>query len=468
MIVKLIKMIYICIFISDRQFKIEIQQHGSVLIIYFIICSAAVIVWALLSVCTCCMFSYENTVTKHRNEMFLTSIIIKSACRFQYRSSLKLIRHANIKFCTETGANRTPESVDTVTVTPATHHTILSDEIVRTLTAGDENLVKRLKLIEFEYEVSKQDGMRAPSGLSLEQWKELLQLPSLSKRRKYLTFLFKLEMIKMNKKQKKVEDKMRKEAERASEKEEEKESDRPEHIQYGLGKNTIFLKIYDTKIDQYHNSKMLTASIFDQPIVYDLSYDQNMTSAEQRNAAKQLLLTLVSNREHIQPLPIQLCNVNFNSPVMKHLAKMIPTLYNPEFPIGISHKSYLDMYERQRIVYLTPHCQTELVEYDPDSVYIVGCLVDKCDTKPHSLAKAKRENVRMAKLPLDRYLTFGGGSGKSLTLNAMLSILVELRMHGDWNRALRHVPRRKLADDNDPQLSDPFNKTVIQVEQKIF
>jgi ribonuclease P protein 1 len=52
----------------------------------------------------------------------------------------------------------------------------------------------------------------------------------------------------------------------------------------------------------------------------------------------------------------------------------------------------------------------------------------------------------MAKLPLDRYLRFGGGSGKCLTLNQMISILLELKTHGDWDKALQAVPKRKLMD----------------------
>jgi ribonuclease P protein 1 len=63
-----------------------------------------------------------------------------------------------------------------------------------------------------------------------------------------------------------------------------------------------------------------------------------------------------------------------------------------------------------------------------------------------SLAKAKREKIRMAKLPLDRYLHWGSGSGKSLTINQVISILLDVKTTGDWKYALRHVPRRKVQD----------------------
>ncbi len=381
--------------------------------------------------------------------------MLKSVCRVQHITSRRIIplsnRAASLRFPCRKFCSALENPSDLESIKP-TKYVTLNEAVIKLLTKDEPDLIKRLKLIEFEYEVSKQEGARTPSQLTLEQWEELLALSSTSKRRKYLTFLFKIEMTKQNRKQKKEEDKVRREAEKEADKEAEKLKGENEHIQYGLGRNTICLKIYDTKIDQFHNNKMLRSSIFDLPVVYDLSYDQHMTLTEQKNAAKQLVLSLVANREHDQPFPMQFCNVNFNGLVMKHLLKLVPSLYNPDFPISISTKSYLDIFPREKLIYLTPHCQNEMTHFDADKVYIIGCLVDKAENTPHSLAKAKRENIQMAKLPLDRYLNFGGGSGKSLTLNAMMSILLELKDHGDWDRALKIVPRRKLRNPEDEPL----------------
>ena len=79
---------------------------------------------------------------------------------------------------------------------------------------------------------------------------------------------------------------------------------------------------------------------------------------------------------------------------------------------------------------------------------IFGAMVDKVNNDPLSLAKAKKMGLRMARLPLDRYLQWGAGSGKSLTLNQMVNILLEMKKHGDWERALKYVPRRKLVHED--------------------
>lgn len=73
----------------------------------------------------------------------------------------------------------------------------------------------------------------------------------------------------------------------------------------------------------------------------------------------------------------------------------------------------------------------------------------------------------MARLPLDRYLQWGASSGKSLTLNQMVRIMLEMKMHGDWERALRIVPRRKLAEyqsDKDKYRSERHSTTHDRVD----
>lgn len=66
------------------------------------------------------------------------------------------------------------------------------------------------------------------------------------------------------------------------------------------------------------------------------------------------------------------------------------------------------------------------------------------NNEPLSLAKAKRDGLKMAKLPLDRYLEWAPGSKKNLNINHMIPILLDLRLTGDWEYSLRHIPRRKL------------------------
>ena len=65
----------------------------------------------------------------------------------------------------------------------------------------------------------------------------------------------------------------------------------------------------------------------------------------------------------------------------------------------------MDLFPKERLVYLSPHARDELTDIHPDDVLIIGGFVDKSYQKPVSLARAKKLGIRAAKLPLDRYIT---------------------------------------------------------------
>ncbi|CAF3979590.1 unnamed protein product, partial [Rotaria magnacalcarata] len=46
--------------------------------------------------------------------------------------------------------------------------------------------------------------------------------------------------------------------------------------------------------------------------------------------------------------------------------------------------------------------------------------------KPLTFGKAKRDNIRHQRFPIDRYVKFGGGSGKTLTIDQVYNILMTL------------------------------------------
>lgn len=312
---------------------------------------------------------------------------------------------------------------------------------INEVTGGDPALEKKLKILFLEREILNQEGFKVPRKVTADQWKELLQLSSRNKRKSFLRFLFSLEMKKENKKKKKEE------KQTARSKEEVEEPNSEDRIKYGFHGSTIFVRVYDTTMNNLYNYNAIRAMIFGQKLVFDCSYDPYMNSRESKNCAKQLMIVFSENRIHPDPFNLYFTNAHADSPTMKYLHKHIPTLYEDTFPLNVTPKSYLDLFPKKDLVYLTPHCRESLKEYSHDDVYIVGAMVDKVNNEHLSLAKAKREGLRMAKLPLDHYLEWGSGSGKTLTLNQMLNILLDQKTYGDWRKAFKHVPQRKLIRD---------------------
>lgn len=85
--------------------------------------------------------------------------------------------------------------------------------------------------------------------------------------------------------------------------------------------------------------------------------------------------------------------------------------------------------------------------------------------KPLSLAKAKKEGLRMAKLPLEKYLDWGSGSTKSFTINQMLSIMLDFKHTKSWEQALQHVPTRKLRESRELMLQKKLHNTSKLLEK---
>ncbi|XP_035919131.1 mitochondrial ribonuclease P protein 1 homolog [Anopheles stephensi] len=301
---------------------------------------------------------------------------------------------------------------------------------------------KRRKVLELEIEVMRQEGRKVPSVSTIkpDQWEHLLGLSSRNQRRHYYLYLWNIEMVRLGKQMKKE----RKQEEIAKRREELlKANAENDHIVYGLFHNTMFLRIYDSTMDHFHNNRLVQAIRYGINLVIDCSYDDYMNDKEMRNTAKQLMLCFALNRSHTEPFNIHHCNANFNKTTMKQLEKHLVQLHQPEFPFNVTERSYTDLFPKERLVYLTPHCKNDLTEFNPDDVYIIGAMVDKSSQEPVSLGKAKKQGLRMARLPLDSYFQFK--SGKSLTLDQMVAIMLELKTSNDFGKAFQHVPRRKVT-----------------------
>lgn len=203
--------------------------------------------------------------------------------------------------------------------------------------------------------------------------------------------------------------------------------------------------------DDFVIFRLRQAMQFGEKLIFDCSYDQYMNKQEAKSAAKQLMITFAENRKHREPFDLHFCNVNFDGETFSKLQQYMPTLRNKSFPLNVHEGSYLDLFPKEQLVYLTPHCRNDLTEYDPEAIYIVGAMVDMRNHEPLSLMKAKELNLKMARLPLDKYLDGGASGSKSLTLDQMMRIMLSIKTSGNWGTALAHVPRRKVVNEERDQ-----------------
>ncbi len=313
----------------------------------------------------------------------------------------------------------------------------------------DEKIREKVEQILAEYEYEKYTSLRVPTTLTIEDMSHLLSCFGFFERKKLIQHLFLKEILRLKAKDKQIENKdkyLAEKHEKWSQMDCQKTGlfDNKGDLVYGLWHNSMVAKIFKYHCNKLFNHRLRNAALFGQKLVIDLDYDQYMKFSECRQLAKQLALLYSYNKYKTrEPFDLHFTNCNFQTPTMEAIPNYLINYNSPNFLSTFHTKSYLDLFPKERLVYLTPNANESLKNYDFDDIYIIGGFVDKSCHEPISLVKAKKEGIRSVRLPLDEHIIWGSGS-KSLCLNQIIAILHDVRESGDWKKSLNdNIPKSK-------------------------
>lgn len=305
-------------------------------------------------------------------------------------------------------------------------------------TGGDLNGGSSLEATRELVSMWQLAGKLVPQQMTDEELQTVASLTTKSARKKYLKYLAIRENFKLNRNKKQQQKKAEKEA--ALKERRETEDEDGEH---GLrAKNTFFLKFWTRSLDRLLNWRAANAMVFGQPLVFDMSYDAIMSRQEVKNTVSQLLKVEGLNRRSVDPFHLHYCNLQPGGAYERELLQQYGTEAWERMLITATERQHVDLFPRERLVYLTADSPNVLRAFDSSKVYIVGALVDRSMQTGVSLANAKRLKLSTARLPLDQFLDWELGN-KNLTLDQMISILLNIRDTGSWKEALEFVPKRK-------------------------
>lgn len=231
--------------------------------------------------------------------------------------------------------------------------------------------------------------------MSAYYWSQIFDCKTTSARRKLYSYFLNCEKSLNTKTRKKAE---RMKAEALSIKD-------AEPFKYNDGiKSTIFMYIRKSTKNTFYLSRLAHAMCYGPSLIFDMDFESMMTQREQKLLLKQLWIAHGENKRQVEPYHFVFCNFSTKGNFLPMMQASCYDMQLSEYLFTLTEKSYLDLYPKERLVYLTPNARDELDTYDPNDVFIIGGYVDKSNPKPVTLAKAKKEKLRMAKLPLDRYL----------------------------------------------------------------
>lgn len=290
----------------------------------------------------------------------------------------------------------------------------------------------------------REAGKLVPENITDDDLQALAKLTTKSSRKKYLKYLAIKEGYKKARKVKQEDKRAKREVledSRVRNREAEGDEDMEDEGEHKL-KNTFLMQFWGRSLDKLLAWRNAQCMVHGQPLVFDMSYEQNMAKREVENTVSQLLEVEGWNRRAKEPFHLHFCNLQPDSGYQRELTKRYGAEAWERLLITTTDKHHVDMFPPERLVYLTADSRNVLRTYDHSKVYIIGSLVDRSIQSGLSLANAKRLNLATARLPLDEFLHWEIGA-KNLTLDQMIRILITMKDTGSWEKALEFVPKRK-------------------------
>ncbi|XP_022047240.2 tRNA methyltransferase 10 homolog C [Acanthochromis polyacanthus] len=302
---------------------------------------------------------------------------------------------------------------------------------------GDLKDVSSLEATRELVNMWRQAGKLVPQEMTDEEVETLAKLTTKSSRKKHLKYLALKEGYKLARKEKQQQ----KKAEREVSLQEKKEDDEDDEGGPKF-KNTLILPFWNRSLDNLLAWRSAQAMVFGQPLVFDMSYQSDMSRRELGNTVSQLMEVEGWNRRATEPFHLHFCNLQPGGLYEQELLKRYGAETWDRLLITSTDRQHVDVFPHEQLVYLTADSPNVLRTFDHSKVYIIGALVDRSIQSGVSLANAKRLKLATARLPLDEFLHWEMGA-KNLTLDQMIRILLTLKETGKWEEALTFVPKRK-------------------------
>lgn len=289
-------------------------------------------------------------------------------------------------------------------------------ENIKNLSEDEKLKLERLK-VEFLSRKAKLD--KVPSEMTAYNWIQALRTETFTGRIKLYDFLSRKEYYKRKKNVEKLQ-------------KQEMEKPLTPRVESFLNRRHQALTMNRRK----HSSKGCQSFSFGNPLVFDCSV-REQSDREARLLMNQLGLCYGINLSHPEPFHLHFTGI----PERGVLADTFEYRFmDPEnYFIDFHEQDLCDVFPAERLVYLTPQ-STNYLKYSADDIYVIGGLVDIHDTKPYTYSKAKKLGIRSASLPLDQYYRLK--KCKSLTLDAVLNVMLELNYTRDWQKSMLKIPQR--------------------------
>ncbi|XP_017146111.1 tRNA methyltransferase 10 homolog A [Drosophila miranda] len=203
-------------------------------------------------------------------------------------------------------------------------------------------------------------------------------------------------------------------------------------------------------------------------VAIDLDYDDLMQERDIAKCVKQCLRIYTINRRSAQPGRLHFTGIKRNGHIHECFKKNDGwENWNVEYHFDRTHA---DLFEKQKLVYLTCESDKLLDKVQPDCTYVIGGLVDHNHFKGLCHSRATEAGLTTARLPLSEHVDMK--TRAVLSTYHVFELLNKVAAGQDWTSAiLETIPLRKGAKakttTNEQELdANSESETETQVDLK--
>ena len=180
-------------------------------------------------------------------------------------------------------------------------------------------------------------------------------------------------------------------------------------------------------------------------VCIDLQYETLMIEKELVHLARQLSRVYGFNKRSPTPCHLTFSGLTKNSQTFKICCDKNDGFAN--YLVDIKGESVNELFEPEKIVYLTPDSDQVLEDMSKDKVYVIGGLVDDSVKKNSSLSFAKEQKIQTAKLPIEKFCDRNddGTFKQILTINQVFEILLSKSTGISWSESFSKVLPKRIG-----------------------
>lgn len=183
-------------------------------------------------------------------------------------------------------------------------------------------------------------------------------------------------------------------------------------------------------------------------LIIDCSFDDLMLPKEIKSMSTQITRIYNCNRSS---------NCQFNEIVVSCFDKRLKERFDKDLTnyikwsdqgrIKFDSRDLVEEQSAENMVYLSADAEDELADFEEGKEYVIGGIVDKGRYKSLCHDKARKLNIKTARLPISEYIKLHGN--KVLTSLHVVQLINEFLANGkDWAAAFEKImPRRKVIDE---------------------